>query len=279
VLISTSGDKVRDRPIAEVGELGVFVKELENALLLGEVDIVVHSLKDLPTALPPSLTLACVCNREDPRDVLVSRDQLSFNSLPLNAVVATSSRRRTAQLLAQRQDLNFIDIRGNIPTRLKKHDDGQCDAIILAAAGLIRLGLTDRISEYLDTSICLPAVGQGALAAECRSDDLAICQLLEAADDHDVRAEVTAERAFLAHLGGGCSVPIGALSRITGDRLSLTGCVAALDGSRVMTRSLTGSTNEAEQLGQHLAQIMLKDGAESILHDLRLSQPNAISAP
>lgn len=279
VPVTTSGDAIRDRPIADIGTQGAFVKELEEALLLDKVDIVGHSLKDMPTSLPDTLMLAAVFNRLDPRDVLISRDGIKFNDLPRGATVATSSRRRSAQLLAARRDLRFIDIRGNIPTRLKKHDEGQCDAIILAAAGLIRLGLTNRISQYLDESVCLPAVGQGAVAAECRAGDLTIRRLLEPVDDAVVRAEITAERAFLEQLGGGCSVPVGALARCTNDRLTLTGCIAALDGSKIMRQKLAGSISEAAQLGKALADMMIKDGAESILCSLRSSTPSAISPP
>lgn len=279
VSITTSGDKIRDRPIAEVGNVGVFVKELEDALLREEVDIVAHSLKDLPTDLPSGLMLGCVMQREDPRDVLISRNNTKFRELPLQAKVATSSRRRTAQLKAIRNDLTFIDIRGNVPTRVRKHDDGECDAIILAAAGLKRLELLHRVSEFLETDICVPAVGQGALAAECRADDKEIGNLLKLSDDPSVRSEITAERAFLSCLGGGCSVPIGALGTVSGSNLRLIGCVAALDGSRLIRQELTGSTNDPKQLGEHLADQVLKDGAESILCQLRASTPNAISPP
>lgn len=279
VLIATAGDKVRDRPIADVGEVGVFVKELEEALFKEEVDVVAHSLKDLPTDLPKGLTLACVLDREDPRDILVSKNNVKFKDLPTNATVATSSRRRTAQLSALRSDLNFIDIRGNVPTRLRKHDEGECDAIILAAAGLKRLGLTDRVSEFLETDVCVPAAGQGALAAECRADDEIICRLLKAADNRVVRAEITAERAFLKELGGGCSVPIGALARCRDDNLELTGCVTALNGSKIIKRKLSGHAENPAALGQRLAELLIKDGAEIILSQLRLSAPKAISPP
>jgi hydroxymethylbilane synthase len=279
VIIATAGDKVRDRPIADVGEVGVFVKELEDALFKQEVDVVAHSLKDLPTDLPKGLTLACVIDREDPRDVIVSRNGVKFQDLPQHATVATSSRRRTAQLSALRNDLNFIDIRGNVPTRLRKHDEGECDAIILAAAGLERLGLIDRVSEFLDPNICVPAAGQGALASECRADDGAICELLSAADNQQVRAEITAERSFLKELGGGCSVPIGALARCEGDDLVLTGCVAALNGSKIIKQLASGNAQHPEELGKRLAEALIKGGAETILSQLRLSAPKAISPP
>jgi hydroxymethylbilane synthase len=279
VIIATAGDKVRDRPIADVGEVGVFVKELEEALFKEEVDVVAHSLKDLPTDLPKGLTLACVIDREDPRDVMVSKNNVKFRDLPTNATVATSSRRRTAQLSALRNDLNFIDVRGNVPTRIRKHDEGQCDAIILAAAGLIRLDIAHRISEYFDADICVPAAGQGALAAECRANDEAICELLKAADNQKVRAEITAERTFLKELGGGCSVPIGALARREGNLLELTGCVTALNGSKIINRQLSGSVQNPEELGRRLAGILIECGAETILRQLRLSAASTISPP
>jgi hydroxymethylbilane synthase len=279
VLVTTSGDKVRDRPIAEVGEVGVFVKELEDALLNCEVDVVTHSLKDLPTAVPAGLTLGAVMDREDPRDVLISRNGIKFVDLPLNSTVATSSRRRTAQLIAARKDLLFIDIRGNVPTRLRKHDEGECDAMILAAAGLKRLGLLNRASEYLDTDLCVPAAGQGALAAECRTGDTEILELLKRTDDPTVRAEVTAERAFLESLGGGCSVPIGALAKCAHGVLELTGCVAALDGSKMIKEHASGPLTDPKELGGRLAEIVIDLGAEKILAQLRRSKAKAISPP
>lgn len=277
--VTTAGDKIRDRPIAAIGGTGVFVKELEEALLNNEVDIVIHSLKDLPTEVPSGLTLACVSNREDPRDVLICGGQKTFEQLPAHSRVATSSRRRTAQLLAARQDLTFVDIRGNVPTRVRKQEEGECNAIVLAAAGLLRLGLSEKISQYLDYDVCLPAAGQGALAAECRADDLEILHLLKTLDDAIVRCAISAERSFLAELGGGCSVPVGALATVDNDTVTLRGCVAALDGSKVLRQQLSGSFSESEQLGKRLAEIMLKMGAEPILKQLRLSTANAISPP
>ena len=279
VIISTTGDKVRDRPIADLGDVGVFVKELEEALFAQEVDVVAHSLKDLPTDLPKGLTLACVLDREDPRDVLISRNNVKFKDLPSQATVATSSRRRTAQLSALRSDLKFTDIRGNVPTRVRKHDEGECDAIILAAAGLKRLNLMDRVSDFLEIETCVPAAGQGALAAECRASDEEICELLKAADNRNVRAEITAERAFLKELGGGCSVPIGALAQSYGDNLELTGCVTALNGSKLIKQKLAGHLHDPLDLGHRLAKLLINEGAETILNQLRLSTPNAISPP
>jgi hydroxymethylbilane synthase len=280
VPITTGGDKVLDRPIADLGGSGVFVKELEDALYADRVDFVVHSLKDLPTALPKDLILACVLNREDPRDVLVSNDDTILKNLTAGTRVATSSRRRTAQIKALRTDLEFCDIRGNIPTRLRKHSEGQCDAMILAAAGLLRLGLASRITEFLDLAISTPAVGQGALAVECRESDTAVLDFLRVIEDVQVRAEITAERAFLDKLGGGCSVPVGALGETLRDgRLRLTGCVASLDGSEVIRLSLESSYDQAHQLGNNLAERVEELGADRILRELKQSAPPAISPP
>ena len=210
---------------------------------------------------------------------MVSEKYDSLAALPAGATVATSSRRRAAQLLAQRSDLNFVDMRGNIPTRLRKLQEGQCDAMILAAAGLLRLDFADKIKEYLPTETSTPAVGQGALAVECRSADSEILALLESIEDKDVAASVTAERAFLDVLGGGCSVPAGALATVSADELTLEGCVAALDGQQVYRDSIKGLKSQAARIGRDLAEKLQKAGAEKILHELRLSTPNVVSPP
>ena len=280
VVITTSGDKIKDRPIAELGSLGVFVKELEDALLANEVDLVVHSLKDLPTEMPPLLALGAVLDREDPRDVLVATGGRQLRDLPAGARVATSSRRRAAQLKAVRADLQFVDIRGNVPTRLRKLEEGGCDAIVLAAAGLKRLGLDYRISEYLEPELCTPAVGQGALAVEVRGEDTRLTALMRSLDNACVKAEVVAERALLLSLGGGCSVPIGGLARTTAaGHLDLTGCVASLDGKLVLRERLTGTKDEAEALGTALAQQLISLGANDILNKLKAQAPNKVSPP
>lgn len=280
VPITTGGDKVQNKPIAELGGRGVFVKELEEALYADRVDLVVHSLKDLPTDLPTGLMLACVLDREDPRDVLVANDELNLKTLPPGTRVATSSRRRTAQIRSLRTDLDFCDIRGNIPTRLRKQSEGQCDAMVLAAAGLIRLGLVSKITEYLDMAICTPAVGQGALAVECREGDKAIIDYLHAIENKSVRAEIDAERSFLDKLGGGCSVPVGALGQTLRDgRLRLTGCVAALDGTEIIRVSLESTMDKATELGNHLAERVDELGADRILRELKETAPSAISPP
>ena len=277
--ITTGGDKIQDRPIADLGTRGVFVKELEEALFDNRVDLVVHSLKDLPTDMPGGLTLAAVLNRNDSRDVVVSHAKTKFMDLKPGSKVATSSRRRAAQLQNLRNDLQFIDIRGNIPTRLRKHDEGLCDAMILAAAGLLRLDMADRITEYLDYDISTPAAGQGALAVECRADDEAVLSLVKAIEDPRVRAEVTAERAFLEILGGGCSVPIGAFAETQdGGNIHLRGCVASADGLEVIRSTATGAPENAAALGQTLAKKMLKLGAGNLLEHLR-QIPITISPP
>ncbi|MBU6450519.1 MAG: hydroxymethylbilane synthase [Cyanobacteria bacterium REEB67] len=277
--ITTGGDKIQDRPIAAIGGRGVFVKELEDALLHDRVDLVVHSLKDLPTDLPEGLTLACVLDRSDPRDVLVSEKYGGLAELPPGATVATSSRRRTAQLLALRPDLSFIDMRGNIPTRLRKLAEGQCDAMVLAAAGLIRLGLTENIKEYLSLRISTPAVGQGALAVECRLADHDLRGILREIEDADLALAIQAERAFLDVLGGGCSVPAGALAQVEAAEIILDGCVAALDGSEVFRDQIKGPKQKASTLGKTLAERMQNAGAEKILVALRGSSPNVVSPP
>lgn len=279
VPVTTRGDRVLDRPIADLGGRGVFVKELEEALLAGEVDFVVHSLKDLPTDLPDGLMLAAVLNREDPRDVLLAHQGNEVASLPPGARVATSSRRRAAQLAALRSDLSFVDIRGNLPTRLRKFDENYCDAMVLAAAGLLRLGLKERITQFLPLEVCTPAVGQGALAVECRAGDEDIVKLLAEVNDKKVNAEISCERSFLDRLGGGCSVPIGALARLEGQHLLVTGCVAELDGKKVIRKTIEGSPADAAGLGLTLAETMLSEGAEEILAHLKASAPNTISAP
>ena len=278
--ITVSGERDYARPIAELGIEGAFVKELEEALLNDEIDIVVHSLKDLPTTLPPGLMLACVSEREDVRDVLVSKNNLPLRELPVGSSVATSSRRRMAQLRAVRNDLVFMDIRGNVPTRIDKLDDGYCDAIVLAAAGLIRLDMTDRIAEYLDLKMSLPVPGQGALGIECRVADHEVVNKLQALDDVRTRFEITAERAFLAEIGGGCSMPIGALAIFESlSQLTLSGCIVSLDGKQVIKGEMTATATEADELGVNLPKDLLNKGARSIVEELRALSPASVSPP
>ena len=283
VPITTKGDKVLDRPIAELGGRGVFVKELEEALLRDEVDLVVHSLKDLPTDMPPSLCLAAVLDRNDPRDVLLSKDDLEFSKLPAGSRIATSSRRRAAQLLYLRKDIVFVDIRGNVPTRVRKFDEGYCDAIVLACAGLNRLEMQNRISHHFDVKTVTPAAGQAALAIECRSKDGSLIDLLREIEDWDARLEAECERAYLGTLGGGCSVPVGASAKIDKGTLTLTGCIASLDGHELlreeMSREVMENLETAAQAGLDLAHKMLNAGGDKIMEELRRQTPNVVSAP
>ena len=277
--ITVSGERDYARPIAELGIEGVFIKELEEALLNKEVDFVIHSLKDLPSSLPSSLALACVCDREDPRDVMISASNESFANLPSGSRIGTSSRRRIAQLRAWRDDLTYMDIRGNVPTRVEKLDDGYCDAIILAAAGIKRLGLVHRITEYIDLEICLPVPGQAALGIECRSDDIELVAQLNSLDDPKTRFAITAERAFLATVGGGCSMPIGGYAKLTdAQTILLTGCITSLDGKQIIKGEMSAPLNEAAQLGEQLANHLLKEGAQEIVNELRRLSPNTVSS-
>jgi hydroxymethylbilane synthase len=275
---STSGDKVLNKPIAELGGTGVFVKELEDALLADQVDFVVHSLKDLPTVIPEGLTLAATLLRDDPRDVFVSLNKVSFREMPAGSRIATSSRRRSAQLSAMRNDVEFVDVRGNVPTRLRKLEEGHCDGMVLAAAGLLRLGFADRISHFFELDESVPAAGQGALGVECRADDKQVLELLSLINEAGVAAETSAERAFLNRLGGGCSVPIGALGRLdSAGNLTLRACVA--DGKRLAKGSVTGRPSEADKLGISLAEQLLAEGADKILETVLQRPQQPISPP
>lgn len=264
-IIQTTGDVQRDVPFAQVGTKGMFVKEIEQALLDGTIDVGVHSLKDMPSELPEGLELACVPAREDPLDALLSRGGLTFARLPLHAVVGTSSLRRKAQLHALRPDLRVEELRGNLDTRMRKLDAGHYDAILLAVAGLNRLGLGERITERLAPDICVPAAGQGALALETRCGDAETLSLLQAVHDPISAATVTAERAFLAALGGGCSIPAGALASVQGTRLHLIGLIAAPDGSVVLRAERTGDLSEAAQIGAELSATLLAQGGRDLL--------------
>lgn len=267
-IISTKGDRVLDVSLPKLGEQGkgLFTKELEEAIHERRVDLAVHSLKDLPTELPAGLHIAAISRREDVRDALVARHGIySFNDLPQQALIGTSSLRRQAQLLAARPDLRLEPIRGNVDTRLRKLDDGLFDAIILAAAGLHRLGFAERITEYLDPALILPAVGQGALAIETRSDDAAVNEIVSRLNHAETRLACQAERAFLKGLGGGCLVPIAAHAEIASSTLTLTGLVASTDGSETVRSHLSGASAEAESLGDQLARELIARGADRIL--------------
>jgi hydroxymethylbilane synthase len=267
-IISTKGDRVLDVSLPKLGEQGkgLFTKELEDEMFAGTIDLAVHSLKDLPTELPAGLAIGAICEREDVRDAFVARaGTANFTGLRQDAVVGTSSVRREAQLHALRPDLKILPVRGNVDTRLRKLDEGEFDAIILAAAGLRRLGYDGRITEYLDAKVMLSAVGQGALAIETRADDERVNQLLKALDHQPTRLACTAERAFLKGLGGGCIVPIAALCTVAGDELTLDGLVAKADGSKILRAQMKTAQADAQNLGQQLAENLLQQGAKEIL--------------
>lgn len=266
--IKTSGDKILDVPLAKIGGKGLFVKEIEEALLRREIDLAVHSMKDVPTALPDGLGILCVPPREDPRDVLVSRGGQSFFHLPRGSRVGTSSLRRQAQLLHHRPDLTIAMLRGNLDTRLRKVRDGQFDAVVLAAAGLKRMGWLDRVTEFLEPEVSLPAIGQGALGLEGRTDDTFLRELLGPLDHPPTRIAVTAERALLDRLQGGCQVPIGAHATVTNGRLVLEGLVAAVDGRRLIRDRVDGGLDEASALGLSLAERLLAQGGDAVLTEI-----------
>lgn len=265
----TQGDKILDTPLAKIGGKGLFVKELEAALLDGRADLAVHSMKDVPMHLPEGLTLAVICEREDPLDAFVSNYYLHFDELPLGAKVGTSSLRRKCQILQLRPDLEIVDLRGNVGTRLSKLDDGLYDAIILASAGLKRLGLADRIRHCLAPIMSLPAVGQGALGLECRSDDAELLKLIAPLQHEETSICVRAERAFNAYLEGGCQVPIaGYATLLNDDQLQIEGRVGSVDGQTLLKEQLVGEIANAEQLGEQLAQRLLAQGAGELLKAL-----------
>jgi hydroxymethylbilane synthase len=268
--MTTQGDKILDTPLAKVGGKGLFVKELERAMLDGEADIAVHSMKDVPVEFPDGLGLAVICPREDPSDALVSNQYASLEALPEGARVGTSSYRRQCQVRNLRPDLQIHDLRGNVGTRLGKLDAGQYEAIILASAGLIRLELEARIQQRLDYSTCLPAVGQGAVGIECRSDDQQVQQLLACLHDEQTALRVRAERAVNSHLQGGCQVPLAAFAELQGDRLFLRGRVGNLDGSVLLKSQREGDCADPETLGIAVAEDLLSQGADRILAALRL---------
>ena len=268
LIISTKGDRVLDVSLPKLGEQGkgLFTKELEDAIFERRVDLAVHSLKDLPTELPTGLGIGAICEREDVRDALVARNGVrSFAELPQGARVGTSSLRRQAQLKAVRPDLQIEPVRGNVDTRLRKLEEGGFDAVILAAAGLHRLGYRARITEHLPAELVLPAVGQGALAIETRADDRAVSELVRALDHEPTRQACDAERAFLKGLGGGCLVPIAAHARIESDVLTLAGLVASTDGQEIVRGELAGRIEDAETIGQALADELIAQGADRIL--------------
>jgi hydroxymethylbilane synthase len=267
--MSTKGDRILDRSLAAIGGKGLFIKELEAALEDGRAHLAVHSMKDVPGDLPAGMTLAAMLPRADPRDALITRAARELGELPRGARLGTASLRRRAQLLAIRPDLVITTLRGNVETRLKRLDDGELDAIVLAAAGLTRLGLQSRIAALLDPSVSLPAVGQGVIGIECRSDDLRARDAVRALNDPAAHTAVSAERAFARRLGGSCQSPIAAFAELDAQqRLTLRGLVAEPDGSRLIQDSIAGSAAQAEVLGDALAERVLTAGAGELLERL-----------
>ena len=266
--IKTSGDMIVDVPLAAIGGKGLFVKEIEEALLRGEIDLAVHSMKDVPTILPDGLDILCIPAREDPRDVLISRDAVSLDHLPRGSRVGTSSLRRQAQLLHHRPDLTIQMLRGNLDTRLRKLRNGEYDAIVLAAAGLRRMGWVNEVTEYLPPEVSLPAIGQGALGLEGRRDDAFVRDLVAPLEHPPTRTAVTAERALLERLEGGCQVPIAAHATIKGDTLILDGLIASVDGQRFIRDMVQGPVSDARALGVQLAEKLLAAGGAPILNEI-----------
>lgn len=265
--IKTIGDKILDVPLAQVGGKGLFVKEIEEAMLRGEIDIAVHSMKDVPTDFPEGLGLHCITEREDPRDAVISRN-VRFADLPQGARIGTSALRRQAQLLKVRPDLQMVIIRGNVETRIRKLEDDNLDAVILAAAGLKRLGFTEKVAEYLDVDLSIPAIGQGALGIECRLADPVITETIAFFNHPGTSYAVRAERALLKRCEGGCQVPIAAHGTISGGKLRLVGFIAAVDGSRSVRGEISGPMEECDKLGIQLADQLLADGGKVILEEV-----------
>ena len=264
----TQGDIILDSPLSKIGGKGLFVKQLEQAILNNEADIAVHSIKDIPAQFPEGLMLAAICQRDEVRDAFVANKYASLNDLPEGAIVGTSSLRRQCQLRSHFPHLIIKDLRGNVGTRLNKLDDGQYDAIILASVGLKRLSLEHRITQYIDTDLILPAVGQGAIGIESRTDDKQILDIISVLDDKKSRACIQAERAMNNALQGGCQVPIAGYCRLNNDELTLQGLVGRVDGSKIIKQQITGFINEAESLGEKLAKQLLNQGADLILTEL-----------
>ena len=268
VKMTTQGDKILDAPLAKIGGKGLFVKELEQGMLEGLADIAVHSMKDVPVEFPDGLHLAAILTREDPTDAFVSKHYSTLHDLPANAKIGTSSLRRQCQIKQFYPDAEILSLRGNVNTRLSKLDAGEYDAIILASAGLKRLGMADRITQCLDTSVSLPAIGQGAIGIECRSDDQQINEMLSVLHDSETGLCVTAERAMNTCLNGGCQVPIAGFAQLQGEQLFIRGLVGSPDGSVIYRAERTGGLYEAEALGKMVAEDLLAQGADKILQAL-----------
>jgi len=268
IKIKTQGDKILDVALAKVGGKGLFVKELEEALLRKDIDFAVHSMKDVPVELPSGLHITAITKREDPRDAFVSKKYNKLQELPHGAMVGTSSLRRQCQLLSIRPDLKIEVLRGNVETRIRKMVEGTFDAVILAYAGLKRLGLTEHVKEVIPESVSTPAIGQGALGIECRVDDKDTNELLSVLNHEDTNYCVTAERSFLRLLQGGCQVPIGGYATINNDRLTLTGLVGSINGKRVIKEIVSGDKLDAAYLGEALANVILERGGKDILEEV-----------
>jgi hydroxymethylbilane synthase len=268
VIIKTSGDKIQDVPLAKIGGKGLFVKEIEEALLKKDIDFAVHSMKDMPIKFPFALCIASVTKRENPFDALISRNNIKLNDLPKGAKIGTGSLRRASQLLHYRPDLNLIPLRGNVETRIKKLETEGLDAIILATAGLIRLGWGDKISEIISPEILLPAMGQGAVGIEARKHDVDNQILLADMDDENTHLALDAERAVVTQLEGGCNVPIGAFATIEGNEMTLRGLVASLDGKTLYKKELKGDKVNAVALGNEMGNALLDMGGDKIMHEI-----------
>jgi hydroxymethylbilane synthase len=276
-IIRTTGDEVMDVALSKIGDKGLFTRQIESQLLSGSIDIAVHSLKDLQTEQPDGLTIGAVCLREMPNDILISKNG-KIDDLPQGAKVATGSLRRRSQLLNYRPDLEIVEIRGNVPTRLRKFDESDLDAMVLAYAGLHRLGFGERISQLIPFDIMLPAVGQGAVAVEVRDPDHEVLDVIASLNHRETRIAITAERAFLRRLEGGCQVPIGAYAALHEDELTLTGVVGSLDGKVMFRQTTSGELDEAETLGTQLAEDLIDNGAADLLNAVRDEVENRTEA-
>ena len=268
-IIHTTGDEVVDVALSKIGDKGLFTRQIEAALLDGSIDFAVHSLKDLQTEQPAGLRIGAVCKRETPNDVLISKTRGTIDDLPQGAKVATGSLRRRSQLLNHRPDLQIVEIRGNVPTRLRKFDESDLDAMILAYAGLHRLGFESRISQIIPFEIMLPAVGQGAIAIEIRDNDENVAAMIAKLGDLTTRTAITAERAFLRRLEGGCQVPIGGYATVENGEITLTGVVGSLNGVVVFRETITGPADQADALGHQLAEHLIGNGAADLLDQVR----------
>lgn len=268
VIIKTSGDKIQDAPLAKIGGKGLFVKEIEEGLIRGEIDIAVHSMKDVPIKLPDGLAISVITQRENPMDALISRGNIKLADLPKNARIGTGSLRRTTQLLNYRPDLQIVPMRGNIDTRIKKLETEGLDAIILASAGLIRMGWKDMISEIIDPAILLPSVGQGAVGIEARRFDVEVLQAIVGLDHEETHLALEAERAFLRVMGGGCQVPIACYATLSRSKLNLKALVGSPDGKQILKSEINGLCQNAESLGDSLGKELLKMGAGKILEEI-----------